>query len=423
MLGMLCSYLLSNERNSMKLNNIFKLFTVVVLFFTAAILNSFAAEQITLDKIVVEEDVNNILNISLVFNEKFTGNAFIQDRENGSYFVFIPETYMSKRGVKTLFREPENKTKIKIDVEELPYVKGNLNSKYVKLTVKVLRNYSIQLLSKTEEEFKEEPPIPFTIEKHKLITFGLLLLAAVLLIGVLRTAKRNEKLYYSNYRQPYPVSYITDTEKEKEADNTKEEQVNAPAENNATPPDTHVLPKLNIKESMKAPDSDSFSCFDLPFAGEIENTPLNSDLFKNTLKETASTKREKVLKNNVTNPITKTKSQEASEFSLPVVDDIVVIESSKPKKEKSKEPELLSELRITPRKGFYLTTIDDMFALFGFVDNNVYLLKKFTDLSQINLQARFYDRQDSGDLYIVRLDSYKAMVEISDSGMKELTVL
>ena len=95
------------------------------------------------------------------------------------------------------------------------------------------------------------------------------------------------------------------------------------------------------------------------------------------------------------------------------------------KKPKKNEPELISALNITPNKGFYLTTAeDDMFALFGFVGDNVFLLKKFVDLSQINLQARYYDRTKNGnEVYIVRLDSYKAMIEISNDGMRETAVL
>ena len=86
-----------------------------------------------------------------------------------------------------------------------------------------------------------------------------------------------------------------------------------------------------------------------------------------------------------------------------------------------KDPvELLSVLNITPNKGFYLTNLDDTIALFGFVNNNVFLFDRFKDLSQINLQARFYDRSGNNEIYIVRLDSFKAMIEISDSGMKEL---
>ena len=73
--------------------------------------------------------------------------------------------------------------------------------------------------------------------------------------------------------------------------------------------------------------------------------------------------------------------------------------------------ELLSVLNITQNKGFYLTTVEDTLALFGFINDNVFLLKKFRDLSQINLQARFYDKSGNNDLYIVRLDSYKPVFD------------
>ena len=56
----------------------------------------------------------------------------------------------------------------------------------------------------------------------------------------------------------------------------------------------------------------------------------------------------------------------------------------------------------------------------GFINENVFLFKKFSDLSQINLQARYYDRNGNNDIYIVRLDDYKAMIEISDTSMREL---
>lgn len=82
--------------------------------------------------------------------------------------------------------------------------------------------------------------------------------------------------------------------------------------------------------------------------------------------------------------------------------------------------ELISVLNITHNKGFYLTNLEDTIALFGFVNNNVFLFNRFKDLTQINLQARFYDKNGDNDIYIVRLDSFKAMIEISDTSMKEL---
>ena len=104
---------------------------------------------------------------------------------------------------------------------------------------------------------------------------------------------------------------------------------------------------------------------------------------------------------------------------MPSVDELKKDEG----KNQEKKAELISILNITPNKGFYLTTVDDTMALFGFIGENVFLLQKFADLSQINLQARFYDKNGDNDVFIVRLDSYKAMIEISNDSMKELAVL
>ena len=122
-----------------------------------------------------------------------------------------------------------------------------------------------------------------------------------------------------------------------------------------------------------------------------------------------------------TNPITK-RQETAEGLDIPAVEELFP-KKEEQKKEQDNRAELLSELHITPNKGFYLTTINDSFSLFGFVNDNVFLLKNFEDLSQINLQARFYDKNGDNDIYIVRLDTYKAMVEISDTKILELAVL
>ena len=392
--------------------------------------------QNTLSKIVIDEEMNNNFNVNLVFEEQFNGNAFLQKRHNGSYYIYIPDSYANRNGIKVLYRDINNKHNIKINIEEAPFITENNESSYIKVDVNIIGNYTIQLYSKTIDQYAEEP-VSFQYDKYNLIC-GIILLLAVILLGyILIKASKNNRpkkkyvpLYSSNTLPSEETeeeeTYIEDREnrefrEDKSSVVSKPIEMTMPVVKDIPLPDNHVLPKVNIKKSMKPSEGESFSCFDIPFAGELENK-MSSEEIKNAMKQTSQIQKEKSAKAKLTNPITMAK-KEAEKLDMPAAEDVFADVIKKASESKKNEPELLSELRITPRKGFYLTTIEDTFALFGFVDSNVYLLKKFKDLSQINLQARFYDRQKNGDMYIVKLDSYKAMIEISDTGMKELAVL
>ena len=414
----------------MKFNPIFKIFTLVLLFILGIMVPAFAdeIEPNILSRIIVEEPVDNNFNVNLIFEEKFNGNAFLQKRYNGSYDIFIPEAYANRHGVKVIYKDINNKPNIKFNIAESSYIKSNAESSYVKIAVDIIGPYTIQLYSKTIDEIQGEPYSPqFT--KYNVMAFLVLLLVIFLLYKAISGARSNG---YRFSNMEFGRTYIPRSRKIESTDEMEEEEyvpsylsnnnsmkrntsndMTMPMVKDLPLPDERVLPKVNIKKSMKPTEGESFSCFDLPFAGELDNA-ISSEEMQNTIRQASLAQKEKAAKSKTTNPIAKAK-EEASELELPIAEPAKVVDKN--------QPELLSELRITPRKGFYLTTIGSTFALFGFVDSNVYLLKKFSDLSQINLQARFYDRQKSGDLYIVKLDSYKAMVEISDTGIKELSVL
>ena len=164
--------------------------------------------------------------------------------------------------------------------------------------------------------------------------------------------------------------------------------------------------------------------FELPYVEETTNG-VNYEL-KSTIRQASKLLKEKpsLVKLRHTNPITRANTTTASGLQMPAAEDVI-----KPKKKTISVPtetkqeasaELLSILNITPNKGFYLTTVEDTLALFGFVNDEVFLFNKFKDLGQINLQARYYDKNGGNDIYIVRLDNYKAMIEISDTSMREL---
>lgn len=391
----------------MKNNICFKLFTLVfmfVLFSIAAFANE--TEPNILTKIVVEPTENNSFNFNLFFSDKFTGNAFLQKKEQGTYYVFIPDTVMNPKKTKLIYVNNGDSNIVKVGMEEKPFVKENSQSNYVKLTVNIANDYAIRLLAKTDDGKKAALPFSFANFYSLLIIVSL-----ALILLILSKSSKSKNKYKSVSYTHCPQSYLSSPQ------DYIYSRSHSTIDNFQQKP---ILPKVNIKKNLKTADSDSFSCFDIPL---VEEPKQSSYEFKSTLKQTSNLMKERTSKSKQTNPIQRKYTEENNEFSLPVVDDLP--ESKIQQEEKKQEPELLSTLNITPNKGFYLTTADnDTFALFGFVGENVILLKKFNDLSQINLQARYYDRSENGnDLYIVRMDSYKAMVEISNSGMREMAVL
>ena len=387
----------------MKCDIFFKLFTI--LFSTVLFVSPIFAEvsdSNILSKIIVEQAENNSYRLNLLFNQKFTGNAFIQKGESGNYYVYIPETIIQSNKIKIAYKNRKDKSNIKISIEEKPFIKEDMQSNYVRISVNMKDDYSLRLLAQTAEKEKNV----FSAAPIKFNSFIFIVLLAVVIYLFFKMIKMTKSTYKTSYTA-FPTGYSLPT-KDHENNNEYDLQTIKPT----------TLPKLNIKKTLKSIDNNSFSCFDIPL---VDDTKPTQDEFKSTLKQTSNLLKETSAKSKLTNPISNNFIEDSSELALPVIEKI------KKKEEKAEEknttPELLSELHITPTKGFYLTTVDDSFALFGYVGEKVFLLQKFNDLTQINLQARFYDRSANKDMYIVRLDSYKALVEISDEGMKELAVL
>lgn len=404
----------------MNFNKYLKLF--ILLIFTVIIsLPSFSEVQFEniLSKIIIDEPIDKNFNINLIFEKEFNGNAFIQKRQNGSYYVFVPNTDTYNKDIKVIYKDGKNKSKIKINVEKSVYQKDNSDTAYIKLDVNTANGYTIDLYSKTIEQLENEPFV-FGFNLGKTICLLILLVAFAGLIKIVLSVRKSSYKYSRSINsksdnkisdnEPVSIPDAIESVKPK-----KEEFINKGLE------EFHILPKIKKTQALRHSDNESFSCFDIPMAEDLNPTESTFAL-NNPIKQNPKSIMEKTAKSKVSNPISKAFIDEAAQLDLPVVEDIKTEKTINLSK-KTNDPELLSELRITPTKGFYLTTVNDTFGLFGFVGANIIPLKQFSDLSQINLQARFYDRQKDSDLYIVRLDSYKAMIEINDTGMKELAVL
>ncbi len=382
----------------MKKSILFKLFTLFFVYLIFSI-QSFASQNdlYILSGIAVEPSSETGYNIKLFFNSTFNGNAYIQKREKGDYYIFIPDTFLDKKDTKVFYKRKKDKSDVKINIEEKPYIKDNFESNYVRLSVQMKDDYSLRLISQVKDN-----SVSFGF--LNLYSLIILTLSGICIYIISRIIKIVGESKQTNSYTSIPVGALEKPYKQ------YKDTVNETAEHQRI-----SIPKVNIKKSLKPADS-SFSCFNIQLDEAVKN---NTFEYKSSLQKTSAL--QKLLKTKTkTNPIPINKKENSEDLDMPAVEDLFQKENEK---EQNNGAELLSELHISPNKGFYLTTINDTFSLFGFVNDNVFLLKNFNDLSQINLQARFYDKNGNNDIYIVKLDSYKAMVEISDNKIMELAVL
>lgn len=391
----------------MRKNNLIKFIILGFVYFTF-LLNVFAQEQATLSQIKILKSSDNIYTLDMGFNEEYKGKAFVQRQNEGSFFIFLPDTMVGKENIELLYPNKDIKESINISIDEKTFTKEDKETNYIKLTVDTADGVAIKLLSNVVE--KNQPQVWTKIFNwQNAIALSLLASAILFLSNILRRRREDAKpkSYTSFPKEPY--------KKEKTSEMPIEENYSM------TNPQQKVLPKLNISKALKPTERNTFDCFELPY---VEENNIDRKEYRSTLKQTSTLLQQKPARVKLaqTSPLTVGRKN-SSELMLPMIDDVLKEEKRKEEVQEVNNAELLSVLNITQNKGFYLTTVEDTLALFGFINDNVFLLKKFRDLSQINLQARFYDKSGNNDLYIVRLDSYKAMIEISDTAMKELAKL
>ena len=88
-----------------------------------------------------------------------------------------------------------------------------------------------------------------------------------------------------------------------------------------------------------------------------------------------------------------------------------------------KNPMLLNTLHLTKNKGFCLVEYNKKYSLIGYINNEIFLLNQFDNVSSVEIRSRLSETIDNKDRYIVRLGGYKALIEVSDSDMNLLVNL
>ena len=390
----------------MNKNVFFKIFTLLFLILSF-VLPSIAVDKTVsgISKIVIDPLENNKYTLNLFFENSYKGKAFLQKIQNGYYYVYLPDTTLNKKKIKTIYKNKYDKKNITINADEKNFLNNkNKNTNYVRIIVNMNSDYSLRLLSKDIKDYNFLSDISFSsinIFSLIILVFGVIVfLLFKKLTNILKTAN---SLSYTAFPENFHVR--------KPSYNKNLKLVKKPKYRRSG-----LISGISLKNRLRAADKKSFDCFNL---SSQNLTEYNKYDFKSAIKETSNLLRTNPKANKIkhTNPISNAYN-EALELDLPSVEDKV-----KEEQQHEKKAELLSVLNITNDKGFYLTTVGEKIALFGFIGEKVFLLKEFNDLSQINLQARFYDKNGDSDVYIVRLDDYKSMVEISDNSIRELAVL
>lgn len=80
-------------------------------------------------------------------------------------------------------------------------------------------------------------------------------------------------------------------------------------------------------------------------------------------------------------------------------------------------PKLVSNVKISNNKGFYLIRYGSIYSLIGYINDEIFVIKNFEKVYNHNLQTRLNERKHDRATYIVRVDNYKALIEVSETKM------
>lgn len=84
---------------------------------------------------------------------------------------------------------------------------------------------------------------------------------------------------------------------------------------------------------------------------------------------------------------------------------------------------ILSSFKIDNERGFYLVDFEGTTALVGHIGEEIFVLKRFDRLIRGSIQARLNERLAAADNYLIKIDGFKALVEVTSYSMKLLIEL
>lgn len=124
-----------------------------------------------------------------------------------------------------------------------------------------------------------------------------------------------------------------------------------------------------------------------------------SDVVANSLANMKPSLAPKMKSQNITNPITKNQNETKADYLSGLI--------------------VKSGFNIDANRGFYLVSLDGKSAVVGRIDEEVFVLKKFDR----NIDKPLQVRMDNPNVYMVKADDFKSLVEVSKDNMGVLIEL
>ena len=127
--------------------------------------------------------------------------------------------------------------------------------------------------------------------------------------------------------------------------------------------------------------------------------------------------------NNSENPVDKTTPSTQHRINTKEIPNNFVQKYFSSPVEKSQNPILLYTSPLASNKGFCLVEYNRKYSLIGYINDDIFLLNQFDNVKTKEIRARLSETQKSKERYIIKLDNYQALVEVSDKKMNLLVNL
>ncbi len=106
-----------------------------------------------------------------------------------------------------------------------------------------------------------------------------------------------------------------------------------------------------------------------------------------------------------------------------IIKSVLFPQNTEKENEKTEEEEILEETvfavsNIDETRGFYFAKNEQTFAFFGYINDEIFLLKDFQELYDKNLGIRLEERKFYSESYLVKVNSQKFLVEVDETSMR-----